>query len=186
MAAKFELTALSRIAKLGSDTAITGTLIACAYIGAGGLEQPLDVVAAVDLEPTVDAYFVIFRFVPATSTVGFAQEGVGRGTARLVNFNPNDVDTDVVLNLFIQLSNAKQDGIDLRVGDRCRTEVSAAIRFKGIIHPVAGSVSNLNSTFEIPRFSGCGQAEDLDPLFTGLITGPDNDIRTTLRSLGPP
>jgi hypothetical protein len=186
VAAKFALTGVSRIAKLGSDTSVAGILIACAYITPGGLDQPLDVVAVTTLDPTVGAYFVIFRFVPATSTISYEQDGVARGTARLVDFNPNNVETDIVLNLFIQLSETRQDTIDLGAGDHCRTEVSAAFPFKGVIHPVIGSVSDLSTVYEIPRFSGCGAREDLDPLFTGLISGPGNDIRIRLVSQGPP
>ncbi|HET9143027.1 hypothetical protein [Actinophytocola sp.] len=186
VAAKFAITGVSRIAKVGSDTSVTGTLIACAYINPGGLDLPLDLVVATTLDPTVGAYFVIFRFVPATSTVSYEQDGVARGTARLLNFNPNDVETDIVVNLFIQLSDTRQDTIDIGVGDHCRTEVSAAIPFEGVIHPVPGAVSQISTIFEIPRFSGCGTREDLDPLITGLVSGPGNDLRLTLVSQGPP
>lgn len=38
----------------------------------------------------------------------------------------------------------------------------------------------------IPAFSGCGVTEDLDPLFTGTVSGPDNYLKLMMGTLCAP
>ena len=130
------------------------------------------------------AYLVVLRFMPSTNDIDFIQDGTATGRGRLVQ--PPDqpqglyVETDVVAKLFVRLSNVKQDGIDLKVGNNCRTEVSAEIPIHAVIKLEVGATATTQATFGMPRFNGCGTTENLDPLFSGLVSGPGNDLRSKL------
>lgn len=184
---------LSHVAKLGSDIILTpGQFDAVAYFDGPDPEWPLRLEGDLRL-PAVDAYFVIFRFVPATSVVAFVADGKVTGKGRIVtppgvNCDGLCVEVDLVVKLYVKLSDVKQDGIPLDVGDTCATAVPAAIPMKGVIAGIGGpggTKSEIETTYEIPPYAGCGTAEDLDPLLTGLVSGPGNLLKNTLTTLPP-
>jgi hypothetical protein len=131
--------------------------------------------------PPADGYFVAFRFVPVTNTTHLVPAGKSKGTAKL---ELPYAHIDLMNKLYIKLTNVKQDGVPLNVGKRCRTATPAAIRLKGKVNVTPGAESVIKSTYTIPKFSGCGVREDLDPLLTGLVSGPGNQLTTRLTSCG--
>ncbi|GAB3501873.1 hypothetical protein FB471_5379 [Amycolatopsis cihanbeyliensis] len=179
---------VSRIEKLRSEITIgQGTFNALVNPAAtGGTIRGL-----LDL-PEADSYFVTFGIMPVTSTVQLIQDGEAEGTVQ-VSFRPDPdnpdknwmrAEADVTAKVFIKLKNVKVDGQPLDVGPDCRTATSASIRIKGNLPLQEGdpdSDTETRSTYTIPPFAGCGATEDLDPLLTGLVSGPGNALKTNLR-----
>lgn len=131
--------------------------------------------------PPADGYFVAFRFVPVTNTTHLVPAGRSKGKAKL---ELPYAHIDLTNKLYIKLTNVKQDGVPLNVGKRCRTATPAIIPLKGKVNMTPGAESVIKSTYTIPKFSGCGLSEDLDPLLTGLVSGPGNQLTTRLTSCG--
>ncbi|MFE5508054.1 hypothetical protein ACFQ73_36155 [Amycolatopsis japonica] len=189
-ASYFVRNTVSRIAKLNSQLAT----------GEGRFDGTVDSVketltGSITLPPTVGAYFVAFRFMPVTSTVSLVSEGDQHGV--LVK-NPGDagvvaprlfpdgkkylsVIIDLTLSLGLRLSDTKVDGKVLDLGPNCKTAAPLTIKVKGLTGlQDTAPPTVLTSSFEIPPFSGCGVREDLDKLLTGMISGPGNEMSTTI------
>jgi hypothetical protein len=181
---------VSRIAKLRSEMAT----------GEGRYDGAVDAVkktlsGTITLPPTKDAYFVTFGFMPTTSTVELTADGDQGG--QLLK-NPGDagevasrpfpdgkkymsVIADLTLRLSIRVSDTKVDGKVLDVGTGCKTESPVIVKTKGLIGlDKAAPPTAMKSDFEIPPFTGCGVRENLDKLITGLISGPGNEMRTSI------
>ncbi|UQS25771.1 hypothetical protein L1857_24660 [Amycolatopsis thermalba] len=181
LTAKFLVDGVSRIAKMGSDLVLEqGTFDAGLF--PGDLPDTIRVEGELNL-PKSAGYFVAFRFMPVTSDVELPQEGKATGTADISGglFTPT-IDLTVRVNLVV--SDVRQDGVPIAVGANCRTVSPLVIPMKGQTSLLPGSKSTIESTFDIPAFSGCGVSEDLDPLLTGLISGPGNKMTTTLTAQG--
>lgn len=143
--------------------------------GGGRIEGDLDL-------PPADGYFVAFRFVPVTNTTTLIPAGKATGTADLSDIINMKAHIDLRLKLYIKLTDAKQDGVPLHVGAKCRTKTPASIRIKGTVSLAKGVPSDIESSYDIPRFSGCGTREDLDPLLSGLVSAKKNHLVTTMTS----
>jgi hypothetical protein len=88
----------------------------------------------------------------------------------------------------MRLYDVTVNGVPLDVGPNCHTEKPLEIALSGSAAnsnaptpdeytvPAGGPLSG---STEIPAFSGCGAGEDLDPLLTGTISGPDNAVKMT-------
>lgn len=127
--------------------------------------------------PKAPGSFYLFGFMPAT------------GTMQLTQIAPADVDiwfqgtaglATAKLQLSVQLIDAYVNGVQIPIGDNCRsaTPISAVLTAT----PATYSITNggvLTGTVTIPPFSGCGEEEDLDPLLTQLISGPNNFVKMT-------
>lgn len=135
--------------------------------------------------PPSQGYFIAFGFMPVTTTTEFTQQRKARGTATLDLLNQTS-HVDMTIPLRIGARGAKQDGVPLAIGKNCTTASPAAIRMAGDVSLVPGEESVLESTYPIPPFTGCGTKEDLDPLLTGLVSGPENELVTklTVRCIG--
>jgi len=95
---------------------------------------------------------------------------------------------DVTGELSVRISDVRLDTRPLPVGAHCATDGPAIAHLtappgkfaagrtpKYLYLPFQGGT--LKGTVDIPRFHGCHDgAENLDPLFTGLISGPGNPI----------
>jgi uncharacterized protein DUF6801 len=125
------------------------------------------------LWPPARGKFIAYHFLPTEATVkitqtkttvGVLDNGIFIGTA----------ETDM------QMSDVTVNGTPLAVGPKCKTASPVALNLRskeGEWNPVADPAGFMEADFDIPAFAGCGVTEDLDPLFTGLITGPGNHIR---------
>lgn len=177
---QMKVSGTSRIAKMESELEVGPGLFdgkVCGNVTENGtIEGKLDL-------PPADGYFVAFRFMPVTNTTDFIQDGISRGKVT-VDLQNETADIDTTVQVFIKVSDVRQDGVPLNAGGKCRTGKSAVIPLKGRVNLKPGSVSTIKSTYTIPPFSGCGSGEDLDPLLTGLVSGPGNVQTTRLTSCG--
>jgi hypothetical protein len=171
---QFWVDGTSTIAKLGSRLTI----------GRGRFDANIDPIKStltgtLTLPPSA-GYFVVFRFVPATNTTYFTQDGKATGT---VAVNLPSAEVHLTLKLFITLKDVRQDNVDLKVGDHCTTVAPATIPVNGTVQVVPGAQSQpMHTTYTIPPFAGCGTTENLDPLLTNLISGAGNELTMTLTS----
>ncbi|WP_158893017.1 DUF6801 domain-containing protein [Amycolatopsis anabasis] len=132
--------------------------------------------------PPASGYFVTFNFVPVTSTAELIQDGEATGK---VTVNPSAKTATVkelTLRAFTKLGDVKVDGVPLDVGPNCRTASPVIVRPKDTtVNLVPGSPpATVEADFEIPPFAGCGVTENLDRLFTGMVSGPGNKMTAKL------
>jgi hypothetical protein len=88
--------------------------------------------------------------------------------------------------LNVRVSNVKVDQVPAHVGPNCHTATPLHLRLVG--HPprynlfIGGPLRGLQT---IPPFVGCGiHGDNLDPLLTGMISGPGNLLRMQQGNLG--
>jgi Family of unknown function (DUF6801) len=127
--------------------------------------------------PKARGSFYLFGFMPTTGTMQLTQLSAAdvfiwfKGTAGEVTAK---------LQLSVQLLDACVNGMKFPIGDNCKsaTPIDAVLSAT----PATYSITNggvLTGTVTIPPFSGCGSEEDLDPLLTQLISGPNNFVKMT-------
>ncbi|WP_199440015.1 hypothetical protein [Umezawaea beigongshangensis] len=163
---RYRVDGVSHLAKLGSDL----------VIGPGEMVAEIDLltgrISGVLTLPPSSGRFLAFGFVPTTSDVVLAP--VGEVTGTIVNGR-----ITAHVDLDIGLTRTAVDGVDLRIGEGCRTRQPASIDLEG---PFDLARIPLTGTYAIPAYGGCGADEPLDPLLTGLVSGPGNDLEMTLTS----
>ncbi|EQD84479.1 DUF6801 domain-containing protein [Saccharopolyspora erythraea] len=168
---------VTRIAKLGSEMSIGRGR----FEARTSLQKPYPVTGEVRL-PSAQGYFVTFGFAPVTSTVEMVQGGETVGNLKGITFVNGDIvgEVDTTIQVVVRLHDVRVDGVALDVGPDCRTAAPAAIRVQGKLvfrnNPNGVPPTPFTTAYEIPPFTGCGVAEDLDPLLTGLISGPGNGL----------
>ncbi|MCE7011461.1 hypothetical protein LWC34_52920 [Kibdelosporangium philippinense] len=123
------------------------------------------------LWPPSSGSFVAFGFMPTTAVVtvvpvgraeGRLQDGVFTGTAKV----------------HLVLGNVKVNGTPLPVGSKCQTAEPVVMPLKSV--PGEWDVfagGTIETDVTIPPYLGCFGTENLDPLFTGLISGPGNHVK---------
>ncbi|MFV2212494.1 DUF6801 domain-containing protein [Actinomadura sp. LOL_016] len=131
--------------------------------------------------------FLTFGLMPTTATMELTQAPLEPGgpvygaVEAITNLETGIQTVEAHMKMSIRIYDVSVKGTPLDVGDRCRTEVPADLELSGTMPNILqGGV--LDGTFAIPRFEGCGAAEDLDPLFNGTVAGSDNLLRVTLGS----
>ncbi|MEU4766825.1 hypothetical protein AB0H12_26560 [Actinosynnema sp. NPDC023794] len=163
----YEVEGVSRIHKLQSDLAI----------GPGTLEAEIDLVSGTitgDLSlPPSFGYFIVFGFVPNTARTDLIPVAQVTGTIKDGYVKAN-------AKLAIELSEVAVDEQPLDVGEACRTVEPASIDLEG---PFELAKMRMKGVYTIPPFGGCQGRERLDPLLTGLISGPGNTLDLTLTLL---
>ncbi|GGS48098.1 DUF6801 domain-containing protein [Actinokineospora fastidiosa] len=178
----FDVNAVNTIAKIGVDLSITGDLVTFLDPFA---PPPSPVTGTLTLDPVKDAYLVVFRFMPVHNDIEF-KPGAVTGTAEMdITGQPWKAKVDTVSDIELRLHRVRQDGVDLAVGDNCWTAGPMKVPLKGDIILVPGATSEFKTKADLPAFTGCGTREDLDPLITGLVSGPDNPmtVRLTLKCI---
>jgi hypothetical protein len=84
------------------------------------------------------------------------------------------------LKVNVRIFDARINGVPFDVGPNCRTATPLDVVM--IATPAQYSLTNggvLTGTITIPPFSGCGATENIDPLFTALVSGPGNYLKMT-------
>ena len=178
MPVHYRVDTTTRVARLGSDLVVGPGRLDGQFVIVSG-SNPLRVEITGDLTlPPADSYFVTFGFMPATATITVIS------TAPVQSLLQNGTLT-ATTRLAFGLSNAKVHGVPLDAGPSCRTDEVAIVQSGPFLSPL--STGTIAGTFTIPPFHHCGVREDLDPLFTGLVSGPGNTLRTvlTFRCGGP-
>jgi hypothetical protein len=152
--------------------------------------------------PALEGSFLAFEFLPVTATLELTQlgqitihgESQGSGAPCRPGQFPGGTPrcTQYFIRTTAQLAariqDAKVNGVPLAVGPNCRTERPLDVVVEG------GTPEFVNVRFggplsgfvEIPPFSGCGETDDLDPLLTGMVSGPGNFIRVIQGALCNP
>ena len=163
----YQVDGVTRIHKLQSDL----------VIGPGTLKAEIDIVngtitGELWLPPSL-GYFVVFGFVPTTARTDLVPVAEVTGTIK-------DGHVKASARLDIGLGEVAVDSQPLDVGPACRTVEPASIDLEG---PFELAKMKMKGVYAIPPFAGCQGRERLDPLLTGLISGPGNTIELTLTLL---
>ncbi len=132
------------------------------------------------LPPTRNSFHA-FDFMPNSATVRLTQVGAMDLVVRMRIDGAEGGSVVAHANLLLQLEDVSVNGERLEVGPECRTEepleVQLTADYPGDYTPTNGGF--LDGYVRIPPFAGCGVDENLDPLLTGLISGPDNYVKMT-------
>lgn len=134
--------------------------------------------------PEVSSSLLPFGFVPTTAKMQLTQVGFGFAHVELHLIDPPK-NTAVVTGSYVaRLYDAQVNGVPLDLGPNCRTATNVEVRVLG--KPPQYTLTGggpLNGVVEIPPFTGCGATEDLDPLITGLVSGPGNVVKLVQGSI---
>jgi hypothetical protein len=131
--------------------------------------------------PPVRATFLGFRFVPVTATLRITELTPIKIRSVSQGYPPFGIRVVSRTTVSIRLSGARVNGQPLNVGQRCRTAAPVPLKLIGtgklVPRPHGYTIPTggpLSGTVAIPRFTGCGTSENLNPLFTGSVSGPGN------------
>lgn len=144
--------------------------------------------------PPVTATFLAFRFVPVTATLHLTElTSIAIHSVSGDNAPPYPITVKTATKVSVHVSNVRVNGVPLNVGADCRTASPVTVVLfaagentlppKGYTVPTGGALSG---KVTIPRFTGCGVTENLDPLLTGSISGRGNFIKLTQGKLCGP
>ncbi len=129
--------------------------------------------------PPSTATFLTFGFMPIKATMELVQVGpipvelVAQGGPPFLYW------VGATAAMEIRVSDVSVNGVPLDVGPDCRSEEPMTVQLVGGTPEYTNIFLGgpLSGVATIPPFSGCGVGEDLDPLLTGSVSGPDNYIR---------
>jgi Family of unknown function (DUF6801) len=130
--------------------------------------------------PEVSSSLLPFGFVPTTAKLQLTQTGLGFADVRLHPTNPAFSSATVTGTYVARLYGATVNGVALDLGPNCRTAtpIDVDVFGKPPTYLLTGG-GPLSGMVTIPPFTGCGVTEDLDPLITGLVSGPGNFVKLT-------
>ncbi|WP_300605266.1 hypothetical protein [Trebonia sp.] len=126
--------------------------------------------------PPARATFLAFGFMPVSATLQLTEIGtiniIGVGTTSALASN-----TAWAL-MELRIYDVDVNGQPLDVGAHCQTKQALLVKLTGVAAgPQPYSLQGggpLTGEITIPPFEGCGVTENLDPLFTGTVSGPAN------------
>lgn len=165
----------------------TGTLCQKALAKPELEGEPQNVPGQEKLPPAPGSFF-IFGVIPTTGTVQLTQIGMADVYLWSTSRPPYRGLTTIKVKLSVQILDGTQDGVDppmvngvpLDVGPNCKTAEPIDAVFTATYDEYSITKGGLlRGTVTIPPFSGCGANEDLDPIFTNVISGPGNYVVLT-------
>jgi hypothetical protein len=128
--------------------------------------------------PPAPSSMLPFGFVPSTATMQLTQVGLAKVDLEAKISRPTDGVAVATAQMMARLFDVKVNGVPLDVGPDCRTsepiEVVLTATYPSYSITEGGP---LDGVVDIPSFSGCGTTEDLDPVVSGLVSGPGNYIK---------
>jgi len=144
--------------------------------------------------PPVTATFLAFRFVPVSATLHLTElEPIFIVSVSGILQPPYPITVTGRTTIAIRISNVRVNGAPLDVGTNCRTRSPVTLTLvghgdntippRGYTLPTGGPLSGMVT---IPPFIDCGVTENLDPLFTGSISGRGNFVKMTQGKLCAP
>jgi hypothetical protein len=144
--------------------------------------------------PPVTATFLTFRFVPVTATLHLVElTPISIVSVSGITAPPFPITVRTSAKISVRVSGVKVNGVPLDVGPHCQTASAVKLNLvgrgqntippKGYTVPTGGPLSGRLS---IPRFTGCGVSENLNPLLTGAISGRGNFVKVTQGKLCGP
>ena len=158
--------------------------------------------------PAVTVRTVAFGAIPVEATVHVSQlrdDSDLPVPIRLVQVNESArgtgiqrvLDAEASGEVSVRVSDLKVDGVPVELGGSCVTARPARLDLVGKGYPLlsprdinatfsAALGGRLNGTVDIPAFTGCGVgSENLSPMVTGLVSGPDNPIIMQVTGINP-
>jgi hypothetical protein len=137
--------------------------------------------------PPVTATFLAFGFVPVSATLHLTElEPIFIVSVSGTLQPPYPIVVTGRTKVAIRVSNVRVNGAPLAVGTGCRTRSPVRLTLvghgdntippRGYTLPTGGPLSG---KITIPPFVDCGVTENLDPLFTGSISGRGNFVKMT-------
>jgi len=150
--------------------------------------------------PPATATFLTFGFVPVSATMHLSLLGPITGSAETTQANGQHtlVSTTLSGRISIRLSGVRVNGVPLAAGADCHTTEPETDNFtlvgsgdNSTIPPTGYTVARggpLTGTTTIGAFAGCRGAngEDLNPLFTAPLSGPNNYVKMIQGNLCSP
>lgn len=143
--------------------------------------------------PPVTTTFMAFGFVPVSATLHLTELLPIDIVSVSGLFPPFPITVTAKTKISIRVSNVRVNGVRLAVGPRCRTRSPVALtvvgRGRNTLPPQGYTVPTggpLSGAVTIPPFIDCGVTENLDPLFTGSISGRGNFVKMTQGKLCGP
>ena len=144
--------------------------------------------------PPVTATFLAFRFVPVTATLHLVElTPISIVSVSGITAPPFPITIRTAAKISVRVSGVRVNGVPLDVGPHCQTASAVTLDLigkgqntippKGYTVPTGGPLSG---RVNIPRFTGCGVSENLNPLLTGSISGPGNFVKVTQGKLCGP
>lgn len=143
--------------------------------------------------PPVKTTFLAFRFVPVSATLHLTEIGLASVVSVSGLLPPFPITVTATTKVAIRVSGVRVNGVPLAVGPGCRTRSPTTLVVvahgentippKGYTVPDGGVLSGMVT---IPPFIDCGVTENLDPLFTGSISGRGNFVNLTQGKLCAP
>jgi Family of unknown function (DUF6801) len=144
--------------------------------------------------PPVTATFLAFRFVPVTATLHLVElTPISIVSVSGITAPPYPITVRTTTKISVRVSGVRVNGVPLDVGPHCQTASAVKLDLigkgqntlppKGYTVPTGGPLAG---RVTIPRFTGCGVSENLDPLLTGSISGPGNFLKVTQGKLCGP
>jgi hypothetical protein len=132
--------------------------------------------------PPARATFLAFGFTPASAEMHLTEIGtmnvVTLGAAVPTQCShPCPTITTVSSRLLLRIADVTVNGAPLNVGPHCQTApFDAILTGSSASNPPYSFITGgpLTGTITIPQFAGCGVRENLDPIFNGSISGPQN------------
>ncbi len=130
--------------------------------------------------PGAPASMLPFGFVPAKATMQLTQVGIGFADVKLHPIDSSQSSATVTGTFLARLSEASVVGVPLDLGPNCRTRtpIDVVLHGKPPEYLLTGG-GPLDGMITIPPFTGCGTNGVLDPLITGLVSGPANYVKLT-------
>jgi hypothetical protein len=126
--------------------------------------------------PPVRATLLGFGFVPTTATVHITQ--LGNLDVSTVGVGSVVVEARVESVISMRISDVRVNGVPLNVGGGCHTP-PFRLTLNGMKGYNITEGGGLAGTIDIPKFTGCGGQENLDPIFNAAISGPGNYVQLT-------
>jgi hypothetical protein len=132
--------------------------------------------------PPARATFLAFGFTPASAVMHLTEIGtmnvvtVGAAAPPQCT-HPCPTITTVSSRLQIRIDGVTVNGVPLSVGPHCQTApFDVILKGSSASTPPYSFITGgpVIGTVTIPPFTGCGVGENLDPLFSGSISGPGN------------
>ena len=142
--------------------------------------------------PPARSTFLNFGFVPVTATLtitlvpsdcrdvtGHLIGKVGLCISLRFPASSSRSFTTVTSEQLFRVYDVAVNGVLLDVGQHCQTTTPTSVVLKSNAAYTVANGGVLSGFVTIPPFTGCGVGENLDPLLTAAISGPQNFVKLT-------
>lgn len=171
---KFSVTGVATLAKMHASIKLSGELDSVLNLSAQTFVGTLNL--NLNNVPT-SATFLGFNVLPVSAQTLFFEPGPD-GTNIPVSGTVVNLNVNATANPFLKVVSSHANTTPLDVGANCQTSSPAQVTIKGPLNLIGSS--KFLTTVTLPTFTGCGGPDNLDPLFDGLVSGPNNPIGTNL------